>query len=120
MNRTTLLQDRRMEKFEELLKRGTTGSCRVSRPGSFWAVRHGSSAATDGATRRTVWTAWSTSGWARHRRDYAGWNVKYFHEHLQLSRGRPWSYSWVKTKLQAADLVPRMRRRSARPAGSCT
>ncbi len=35
MNRTTLLQDRRMEKFEELLKRWQTGSCRVPRPGSF-------------------------------------------------------------------------------------
>jgi hypothetical protein len=44
---------------------------------------------------------------------YAGWNVKHFHEHLQLSHGRPWSYSWVKTKLQAADLVPRMRRRGS-------
>jgi hypothetical protein len=43
MNRTTLLQDRRMEKFEELLKR--------------WLEQ----------------------------------------------------YSWVKTKLQAADLVPRVR-----------
>ena len=44
---------------------------------------------------------------------YAGWNVKHFHEHLQLSHGRPWSYSWVKTKLQAADLVPRLRCRGS-------
>lgn len=39
--------------------------------------------------------------------------MKHFHEHLQLSHGRPWSYSWVKTKLQAADVVPRLRRRGA-------
>jgi hypothetical protein len=39
--------------------------------------------------------------------------VKHFHEHLQLKHGRPWSYSWVKTKLQAADLVPRLRRRGS-------
>jgi len=39
--------------------------------------------------------------------------VKHFHEHLQLSHGRPWSYSWVKTKLQAADLVPRLRCRGS-------
>jgi hypothetical protein len=44
---------------------------------------------------------------------YVGWNVTHFHEHLQLSHGRPWSYSWVKTKLQAADLVPRLRRRGS-------
>jgi hypothetical protein len=43
---------------------------------------------------------------------YAGWNVKHFHEHLQLSHGRPWSYSWVKTKLQDANPVPRRRLRA--------
>jgi len=42
---------------------------------------------------------------------YAGWNVKHFHEHLQARHGVRWSYSWVKTKLQAAELVPRVRRR---------
>jgi transposase len=42
---------------------------------------------------------------------YAGWNVKHFHEHLQARHGVRWSYTWVKTKLQAADLVPRLRRR---------
>ena len=69
MNRTTLLQDRRMEKFEELLKRWHDGELSGARPGSFWAVRSGSSAASGGATRKTGWRAWSTSGWARPRRD---------------------------------------------------
>jgi hypothetical protein len=36
-----------------------------------------------------------------------GRNVKHFHKHLQLSYGRPWRYSWNKTKLQYANLVPR-------------
>ena len=40
----------------------------------------------------------------QHESHYAGWNVKHFHEHLQLSRGQPWSYSWVKTKLQDGNL----------------
>lgn len=44
---------------------------------------------------------------------YASWNVKHLHEHLQLSHGRPWSYSWVKTKLQDASLVPRRRLRGS-------
>jgi hypothetical protein len=48
-----------------------------------------------------------------YERRYRGWNVKHFHEHLQEQHGKRWSYSWVKTKLQAAELVPRARRRGA-------
>ena len=42
---------------------------------------------------------------ALYRRDYRGWNVKHFHEHLVRRHGYGLSYSLVKNRLQAADLV---------------
>lgn len=57
MNRTTLLQDRRMEKFEELLKRWHDGGLSGAEAREFWAVQSGSSPATGGATRKMGWTA---------------------------------------------------------------
>ena len=42
---------------------------------------------------------------ALYRSDYRGWNVKHFHEHLVKHHGYALSYSLVKNRLQAADLV---------------
>ena len=130
MNRTTLLQDRRMEKFEELLKRWHDGELSGAEAGEFlgcserqfrrWRRRYEEDG-LDGLVDQRLGKAssrriavdevmWMLDQYESH---YAGWNVKHFHEHLQLSHGRPWSYSWVKTKLQAADLVPRLRRRGS-------
>jgi transposase len=130
MNRTTLLQDRRMEKFEELLKRWHDGELSGAEAGEFLGCSErqfrrsrrryeedGLDGLVDGrlgkASARRIAVdevMWMLDQYESH---YAGWNVKHFHEHLQLSHGRPWSYSWVKTKLQAADLVPRVRRRGS-------
>ena len=44
---------------------------------------------------------------------YEGWNVKHFHEHLVRDYGFRWGYTWVKTQLHAAGLVARARRRGA-------
>ena len=130
MNRTTLLQDRRMEKFEELLKRWHDGELSGAEAGEFLGCserqfrrfrrryeedgleglvdqRLGKASARRIAVDEVMWML------DQYESHYAGWNVKHFHEHLQLSHGRPWSYSWVKTKLQAADLVPRLRRRGS-------
>lgn len=46
-----------------------------------------------------------------YRTDYRGWNVKHFHEHLVARHGFTLSYSLVKNRLQAADLVRPERRR---------
>jgi transposase len=130
MNRTTLLQDRRMEKFEELLKRWHDGELSGAEAGEFLGCserqfrryrRRYEEDGLDGLVDQRLGKAsarriavdevmWMLDQYESH---YAGWNVTHFHEHLQLSHGRPWSYSWVKTKLQAADLVPRLRRRGS-------
>jgi transposase len=128
MNRTTLLQDRRMEKFEELLRRWDRGELSGSEAGELLGCserqfrryrrryeedglegladrRLGKASARRIAVDEVMWMV------GQYESHYAGWNVKHFHEHLQARHGVRWSYSWVKTKLQAADLVPRVRRR---------
>lgn len=128
MKRTTLLQDRRMEKFEELLKRWHHGELSGAEAGEFLGCserqfrryrrryeedgleglvdrRLGKASARRVAVDEVLWML------GQYESHYAGWNVKHFHEHLQAQHGVRWSYSWVKTKLQAADLVARVRRR---------
>jgi transposase len=128
MNRTTLLQDRRMEKFEELLRRWDRGELSGSEAGELLGCserqfrryrrryeedglegladrRLGKASARRIAVDEVMWMV------GQYESHYLGWNVKHFHEHLQARHGVRWSYSWVKTKLQAADLVPRVRRR---------
>jgi transposase len=46
-----------------------------------------------------------------YRHAYRGWNVKHFHEHLVRHHGYTLSYSCVKGRLQAADLVRAERRK---------
>jgi hypothetical protein len=48
---------------------------------------------------------------ALYRHAYRGWNVKHFHEHLVRHHGYTLSYSCVKGRLQAADLVRAERRK---------
>src|SRR4030088_3458334 len=130
MNRTTLVQDRRMEKFEELLRRWDRGELSGSEAGELLGCserqfrryrrryeedglegladrRLGKASARRISVGEVMWVV------AEDESHYAGWNVKHFHEHLQARHGVRWSYSWVKTKLQAADLVPRGRPRGA-------
>ena len=46
-----------------------------------------------------------------YRTTYSGWNVAHFHEHLVKRHGFTLSYSTVKSRLQAADLVRVERRK---------
>lgn len=48
---------------------------------------------------------------ALYRNAYRGWNVKHFHEHLVRDHGFALSYSCLKGRLQAADLVRPERRK---------
>ena len=48
---------------------------------------------------------------ALYKGRYEGWNVKHFHERYQGEHGGERSYTWVKRRLQEADLVDRGRRR---------
>ncbi len=56
-------------------------------------------------------------------RQYRGWNVKHFHEHLVKRFDFRWGYTWTKTQLQAAGVVERARLRGAhrrkRPRKPC-
>lgn len=54
---------------------------------------------------------------------YRGWTVKHFHEHLHEHHGFRWGYTWTKTQLHGAGLVARAPRRGAhrrkRPRKPC-
>ena len=47
-----------------------------------------------------------------YRRQYMGWNVKHFHSWYKRTGGTR-SYTWVKKRLQEAELVPRAKKRGA-------
>jgi transposase len=47
-----------------------------------------------------------------YRRQYAGWNVKHFHSWYKRTGGTR-SYTWVKRRLQEAELVPKSKKRGA-------
>ena len=44
-----------------------------------------------------------------YRRRYTGWNVKHFHSWYRRTGGTH-SYTWVKKRLQEAELVPRAKK----------
>jgi transposase len=130
MNRTTLLQDRRMRKFRDVLSRwerkqlsaleaGEILGCserqfrryraRYEEEGLDGLVdkRLGKASAKRVPVDRIAWML------EQYRTHYSGWNVKHFHEHLQQRHGFGWGYTWTKTQLHAAGLVERARRRGA-------
>ncbi len=55
--------------------------------------------------------------------EYAGWTAKHFHERLQHHYEKTWSYTWVKSRLQDARLLPKAPKRGAhrrrRPRRPC-
>ena len=48
---------------------------------------------------------------ALYKRRYEGWNVKHFYERYRADHGGERSYTWVKKRLQEADLVKTGRRK---------
>jgi transposase len=140
MNRTTLLQDRRMEKFEDVLGRyerrelsgleaGELLGCserqfrryrrRYDEDGLAGLLdrRLGRASARRVAVDRIAWLL------DEYRTRHVGWTVKHFHEHVQARHGFALSYTWTKTQLHAAGLVDRAKRRGAhrrrRPRKPC-
>ena len=141
MNRTTWLQERRMQKFRDVLSRWEKKELSAldaseilgcsERHFRRWRRRYeeeGLGGLFDkrlgqaSARRAPV----DTIDWMleEYRTRYVGWTVKHFHEHLQREHGFGWSYSWTKTQLHAAGLVDRAKRRGAhrrkRPRKPCT
>lgn len=140
MNRTAWLQDRRMEKFKDVLGRFVGKTLSGREAGEILGMsertfrrfrqrfedegerglldkRLGKASARRVPVDRLEWML------DLYRTQYRGWNVKHFHEHLVKRFGFDWGYSWTKTQLQLSGLVERAPRRGAhrrkRPRKPC-
>jgi transposase len=140
MNRTAWLQDRRMQKFRDVLSRWERKQLSALEASEIlgcserhfrrYRARYDEDGLTGLADRRLGKASarrvpidqvtWMLGEYRTHYRD---WNVKHFHEHLQEQHNFRWSYSWTKTQLHTAGLVERAKRRGAhrrkRPRKPC-
>jgi transposase len=140
MNRTAWLQDRRMQKFRDVLSRWEGKELSAMEAAEILGVserqfrRYRRRYEEDGLTGlvdrrlgrasvrrvpvdKVVWML------AEYRTHHLGWNVKHFHEHIREQHGFRWGYTWTKTQLHTAGLVERAARRGAhrrkRPRKPC-
>jgi len=130
MNRTAWLQDRRMQKFRDVLSRWEGGDLSMEEAGELLGMSERQfrryrdryeEAGEEGlrdrrlgklSTRRVPAEAIEEMlELYRHR--YLGWNVKHFPEHLVRDHHFSWGYTFIKTQLHAAGLVDRAKRRGA-------
>lgn len=140
MNRAAWLQDRRMQKFRDVLSRFERRELSGMEAGEILGCserqfrRYRDRYEADGleglfdrrlgkASAKRVPVdeiAWMLD---QYRTRHLGWSVKHFHEHLEERHGFRWGYTWVKTQLHAAGLVERAKRRGAhrrkRPRKPC-
>jgi hypothetical protein len=140
MNRTTWLQDRRMQKFRDVLSRWEGGALSMMEAGELLGMSERQfrryrdryeEAEEEGLVDRRLGKRSARrvpEGELQrmldlYREFYGGWNVKHFHEHLCERHNFAWGYTWTKTQLHAAGLVERARRRGAhrrkRPRKPC-
>lgn len=140
MNRTMWLQDRRMQKFRDVLNRWEGGELSMMEAGELLGMSERQfrryrdrceEAGEEGLLDRRLGKPSARRVPERERQRmlelyrecYGGWNVKHFHEHLQERHSFAWGYTWTKTQLHAAGLVERARRRGAhrrkRPRKPC-
>jgi transposase len=130
MNRTTWLQDRRMQKFRDVLSRWERSELSMMEAGELLGMSErqfrryrdryeedGLEGLVDGRLGRPspkrVPARDLRLMLELYRDAYRGWNVKHFHEHLVRDHDFRWGYTWVKTQLHTAGLVDRARRRGA-------
>lgn len=128
MNRTAWLQDRRMQKFRDVLSRWERKELSAMEAGEILGCserqfrryrRRYEEDGEDGLVDRRLGKASAKRvpidkvAWlvAQYRTHHMGWNVKHFHEHLQRQHSFGWGYTWTKLQLQAAGLVDRAARR---------
>ena len=140
MSRTTLLQERRMQTFQNVL-----GHWQARRLSALEAAemlgmsersfrryrRRYEDDGLDGLFDRRLDKASARRvpadriEWVleQYRTRHVGWTVKHFHDHLRAHHGFAWSYTWTKTTLQRAGLVSKAPRRGAhrrrRPRKPC-
>lgn len=130
MNRGTWLQDRRMQKFRDVLSGWENGRLSMMEAGELLGMSERQfrryrdryeEEGLEGLLDRRLGKPSSKRVPQRdgermlklYREAYRGWNVKHFHEHLQRDYGFRWGYTWVKTQLHTAGLVERAARRGA-------
>jgi len=140
MNRAAWLQDRRMQKFTEVLSRYRRRTLSGQEAGELLGMserqfrryrQRYEEQGTDGLLDRRLGkvsarrVSLDVRSWMleEYRNHYLGWSVKHFHEHLQKMHNFQWGYTWVKKELLAAGLVLRAARRGAhrrkRPRKPC-
>lgn len=130
MNRTGWLQDRRMQKFRDVLSRWERSELSMMEAGELLGIserqfrRFRDRYEEDGLeglidrrlgkpSPKRVPLADARLMLELYGNAYRGWNVKHFHEHLVRDHAFRWGYTWVKTQLHAAGLVDRSTRRGA-------
>lgn len=130
MNRATWLQDRRMQKFRDVLSRWECGTLSMMEAGELLGMSERQfrryreryeEDGLEGLIDRRLGKPSPKRVPARdlrlmlelYRHGYRGWNVKHFHEHLVRDHNFRWGYTWVKTQLHTAGLVDRAKRRGA-------
>ena len=140
MNRTMWLQERRMEKFRDVLERFRAKRLsaldaaellgmsersfrryrrRYEEEGlqALFDRRLGKASSRRVPVDRIEWLL------EQYRTRHVGWTVKHFHDHLCDRHGYTLSYTWTKTALQRAGLVAKAPRRGAhrrrRPRKPC-
>jgi hypothetical protein len=140
MKRAAWLQDRRMQKFRDVLSRWDRGDLSMLEAGELLGMSERQfrryrdryeEAGEDGLVDRRLG---KVSGrrvprqaveemLGLYRERYDGWSVKHFHEHLVRDHNFCWGYTFTKAQLHAAGLVERARRRGAhrrkRPRKPC-
>src|ERR1700745_2344667 len=119
MNRATWLQDRRMQKFLDVLGRWQAGELSMMEAGELLGMserqfrRYRDRYEEDGLeglvdrrvgkpSAKGVPPAAAELMLELYGGVYRGWNVKHFHEHLVRDHSFRWGYTWVKTQLATA------------------
>ena len=130
MNRATLLQGRRMQKFRDVLSRWERRELSMLEAGELLGMserqfrryrdrfeEEGEAGLIDHrlgkASPKRIEAVQVDRMLELYRTVYRGWNVKHFHEHGVRDHNFSWGYTWTKTQLHAARLVERAPRRGA-------
>jgi transposase len=130
MNRATWLQDRRMQKFRDVLSRWERRELSMMEAAEVLGMserqlrrycdrfeEEGDAGLIDRrlgrASPKRIQAAEVDRMLQLYRTIYRGWNVKHFYEHGVRDHKFTWGYTWTKTQLHAAGLVERAKRRGA-------
>jgi len=128
MRRTAWLQERRMQKFRDVLSRFESGSLSMLEAGELLGMSERNfrryrdryeAEGEQGLVDRRLGKASPKRVPEKDRElmlelygtSYQGWSVKHFYERLVHDYGFRWGYTWVKTQLHTAGLVSRAVRR---------